>query len=137
MARPSRLALVLLVLALAAPAAPALAQSNPFGPLPPAASTPAPTPTPDTSSSSGVQDTGTQTLYLIGAALLVFFVAIGVWIARDARRSIPKHERHRGHHMMAEPVPGEPRERRRDPKAKQRARKKARAQRQARKRNRP
>jgi hypothetical protein len=131
-----RFAIALAVLALAVPAAPAFAQTSPFGPLPPPAATPAPTPAPTpTPSSSGLSDTGTRTLYVIGAALLVAFVGIGVWIARDARRSIPQH--HRGRHSMAEPAPGEPRERRRDPQAKERARKRGRAQRRARKHNRP
>jgi hypothetical protein len=132
----TRLVALLAVLALLATAAPAGAQSSPFAPLPRATPTqaPLPTATPDTSS-NGAQETGTRTLYVIGAALLVFFVAIGVWIARDARRSVPEHRR--GRHMMAEPAGGEPRERRRDPKAKAQSRKKTRAQRQARKHNRP
>jgi hypothetical protein len=133
----ARLAVLLTLVALLVPAAAAIAQDNPFGPLPPAQGTPQPTATPDTSSNGASQDTGTRTLYIIGAALLVSFFVIGVWIARDARRSIPKHDHQRGRHMMAEPAPGEPRERRRDPKAKARARDKARRQRQARKHNRP
>jgi hypothetical protein len=133
MARSTR-ATLLTILVLALPAAPALAQSNPFGPLPqPApATTPVPTATPSLTSS---QDTGTKTLYIIGAVLLVAFAVIGVWIARDARRSLPGH--HRGRHMMAEPAPGAPAERRRDPQAKAQARKKGRAQRRARRHNRP
>jgi hypothetical protein len=129
-------ALLAAVLLLAIAAAPARAQDNPFTPLPAATPTaaPVPTATPDTSS-NGIGTTGTRTLYIIAGALLVFFVGIGVWIARDARRSIPQHQR--GRHTMAEPAPGEPRPRARDPKVKSRARKKARAQRQARKHNRP
>lgn len=132
----ARLVVLLAALVLVVAAAPARAQDNPFAPLPQATPTqaPLPTATPDTSS-NGLQETGTRTLYVIGAALLVFFVAIGFWIARDARRSIPEH--HRGCHMMAEPAPGEPRERRRDPKVKAQSRKKTRAQRRARKHNRP
>jgi hypothetical protein len=84
-----------------------------------------------------VQDTGTRTLYIIGVVLLVAFVAIGVWIARDARRSIPDHHHRRGSMAMAEPAPGEPRERRRDARAKARARKKTREQKRARRHNRP
>ena len=133
----ARLAVLLTLVALLVPAAAAVAQDNPFGPLPAATPTPPPVATPDSSSNSATQETGTRTLYVIGAALLVSFVAIGIWIARDARRSLPKHAHHRGRHMMAEPAPGEPRERRRDPKAKARARQRARAQRQARKHNRP
>jgi hypothetical protein len=131
MARPLALLAALILLATAAPAG---AQTSPFAPLPQATPTPAPLPT-ATPDATSAQDTGTRTLYVIGAALLVFFVAIGVWIARDARRSIPEHQR--GRHMMAEPAPGEPRERRRDPRVKAQSRKKTRAQRQARKHNRP
>jgi hypothetical protein len=133
----ARLAVVLTLFALLVPAGAALAQDNPFAPLPAATPTPAPAPAPTAtvSTSNGLGDTGSQTLFLIAGALLVFFVAIGFWIARDARRSVPEHRR--GRHMIAEPAPGEPRERRRDPKAKARARQRARAQRQARKQNRP
>jgi hypothetical protein len=131
MSRP--VAVLLTALALLVPAAPALAQ-NPFGPLPPPEQTAVPTPEP-TQSSGSQSDTGTQTLFVIAAVLLVVFVVIGVWIARDARRSVPEH--HRGRHMIAEPERGLPGERRKDPKTKQQARKKARAQRQARKHNRP
>jgi hypothetical protein len=131
-----RLAAVLTLVALLVPAGAAVAQDNPFQPLPAATPTPAPAPAPTaTSSDSGLQDTGTRTLYVIGAALLVVFVFIGFWIARDARRAVPEHRR--GRHMMAEPAPGEPRERRRDPKAKARARGRAKAQRAARRHNRP
>ena len=132
----ARLVALLAALVVLAAAAPARAQDSPFAPIPQATPTqaPIPTATPDTSS-NGLDETGTRTLFVIGAALLVFFVAIGVWIARDARRSIPEH--HRGRHMMAEPAPGEPRERRRDPKVKAQSRKKTRAQRRARKHNRP
>jgi hypothetical protein len=133
----ARLAALLTLVALLVPASTAVAQSNPFGPLPQPNPTVAPTPTPANTSTSANQDTGTRTLYLIGAVLLVAFVGIGMWIARDARRSIPEHERQRGRHMIAEPAPGEPRERRRDPKAKARARQRTRAQRKARKHNRP
>ena len=130
----ARLVALLATVVVLAATAPARAQDNPFTPLPQATPTqePIPTATPDT---KDLDETGTRTLYVIGGALLVFFVAIGVWIARDARRSIPEH--HRGRHMMAEPAPGEPRERRRDPRAKAQSRKKARAQRRARRHNRP
>jgi hypothetical protein len=130
----TRITALALGLALALPAAPALAQDNPFTPLPstPAATpTPAPTPAPTVSTGS---DTGTTTLYVIGGGLLIVFFAIGAWIARDARRSIPEHRR--GRHAIAEPAPGMPGERRRDPRAKARARAKAKAQRRARRHNR-
>jgi hypothetical protein len=125
---------VVAVLALLVPAPAALAQGNPFTPPQPAvpSAEPAPTATPPESA----VDTGTRTLYVIAGALLVVFVFIGFWIARDARRSAPRHERHRGARAIAEPVPGEPRPRRKDPREKQRARRKARAQRRARRRNR-
>jgi hypothetical protein len=121
------------VLALLLPAAPALAQSSPFAPLPQPAQTAAPAPT-----AGGPTDTGSRTLLLIGAALLVAFVAIGVWIARDARRSVPQHHHARGARAMAEPERGEPRERRKpDRRAKEQARKRTRAQKRARRHNRP
>jgi hypothetical protein len=132
-----RLVVALTLCCLLVPVATAAAQSNPFTPLPAAtptpASTPAPTSTP--SSTSSLSDTGSRTLLLIAAGLLAVFLAIGIWIAKDARRNAPEH--HRGRHMMAEPAPGEPRERRRDPKAKATARKRGKAQRQARRHNRP
>jgi hypothetical protein len=129
------LAAVLTSLVLLATAAPAIAQDNPFAPptLPQPTAAPTATATPDTSS-NGDTTTGTRTLYFIGAALLLSFVAIGVWISRDARRSIPEHRR--GRHTMAEPVHADGSARRRDPKAKARARAKARAQRKARRYNR-
>lgn len=122
------------VLALLLPAAPALGQGNPFQPPQPAVPTTAPTPT--ATPQGGGADTGTRTLYVIAAGLLVVFVGIGVWIARDARRSVPEHHHHRGSRAMAEPAPGESGPRKHDPRAKERARKKARAQRRARRHNR-
>jgi hypothetical protein len=124
-----------LVLALLAPAPAALAQ-DPFTPpsAPPAAQ---PTPTPDDTNSALDPDGGTRTLFIIAGVLLVAFVGIGVWIARDARRAVPEHARHRGARGVAEPAPGMPAERRRDPQARARARKKTRAQKRARRHNRP
>jgi hypothetical protein len=124
-----RLVALLVVVNLAAPAA-ALAQGNPFTPpINPNApvQTPAPTPTstPDNGSLSG---TGRTTLYVIGAALLIAFVAIGVWIARDARRALP--ESRRGEPVIAGPS------QRRSPQAKLRARQRTKAQRRARRHNR-
>jgi hypothetical protein len=132
-----RLVVALTLLCLLVPAAAASAQSNPFTPLPAATPTPATTPAPTAppSTTSSLQDTGSRTLLLIAVALLVGFVAVGVWILRDARRNAPEHRR--GRHMIAEPAPGEPRERRRDPKAKAHARRRGKAQRQARRHNRP
>jgi hypothetical protein len=126
-----RFVALLVVVSLAVPAT-ALAQDNPFAPPPinPNApvQTPAPTPTstPDNGSLSG---TGRTTLYVIGAALLIAFVGIGVWIARDARRALPESRRN-------EPVVAGPGQRR-SPQVKQRARARTKAQRRARRRNRP
>ena len=118
--------IVLVALALAAPAT-AVAQENPFGPLPPAQPSPAPTAPPDTSDEDS-GGTGRNTLYLIGAALLVAFLAIGWWISRDARRFTP-----RGTDRQALREEG-PHRHGRQAKAKARARTKA--QRAARRRNR-
>ena len=49
---------------------------------------PTPTPTPDTTTNVLGQDVGRTTLYIIAAALLVFFVFIGWWISRDARSTL-------------------------------------------------
>lgn len=62
-----------------------LAQSTPFGPVP----TPAPTVVP----LPGEDDVSRRTLYLIAAAVLVAVVALGYFIARDARSSLPREER--------------------------------------------
>jgi hypothetical protein len=123
-----RIALIttLLVLALASPAA---AQQNPFGPLPQAAptETPAPTATP----SSEDNNTGRNTLFVIGGALIIGFLIMGWFIMRDARKAIPEEDlaamnrlREQGPHAHKQ-------------HAKQKARSKGRAQRHARKANRP
>jgi hypothetical protein len=128
-----RVASAVILLVLLAPAS-ALAQGNDL--LPPTAasptSTPVPTatPTPDPASST----TGTTTLYIIGAALLVSFVFIGLWIARDARRSLPER-RHRG--STAEPIAVDGAPRPKPPHVKQKARARGKAQRRARRANRP
>src|SRR6476659_8588239 len=90
----ARAALVCTVLALLALAPAARAQDNPFGPLP-AAPTPVATATPAPTSTSTPNSgaTGTRTLLLIGGALLVAFLAMGFFIARDARRSLPEDKR--------------------------------------------
>jgi hypothetical protein len=114
------------VLAVLALPASALAQaSNPFNGLPPVQSTPVPTATP-TANPSTVDNTGRNTLYLIGAALVITFVGIGVWIARDARRSLP--EELRNPELLRDDGPH-----RHEREAKAKARAKGRAQRQARK----
>ena len=117
-----RIALIstLLVLALAAPAG---AQSGPFGPLPPA--DPVPTATPEQSAADD-GETSVATLALIAGALIAGFGAMGWFIMRDARRSLPEDERagpklrEEGPHKHAK-------------QAKSKARAKTRAQKQARK----
>jgi hypothetical protein len=97
-ARMTRLALVIvLAAALLAPAT-ALAQQggggqSPFGPLPPPAPTPAPTPGEEQEDPLGQEEVGRSTLYVIAGALLISFVAIGVFISRDARKTLPRDHR--------------------------------------------
>ena len=121
-----RVAPLAVALALLGTTAPALAQDgNPFdGQLPPAQPTPAPTVEPVEEPNEGF---GSETLWIIGGALLVAFVGIGVWISRDARRSLPADERddRRG--------PRDQGPHRHERQAKAKARAKGRAQRQARK----
>jgi hypothetical protein len=124
-----RTLVIALVLALLAPAA-ASAQGGAFGPIPPAA-TPEPTPVPDDDSNSLTSDLGgRQTLLIIGGLLLVAFVAIGVFISKDARRALP--ERHRpGGSRLREEGPHKHKQ-----QAKARARARGKAQKDARRRNR-
>jgi hypothetical protein len=95
----------LLALALSAP--PALAQAgSPFGPLPPAQTTPAPAPAPSPAprTTSNPNDQQVSTLGVLGlfvAGILVILV-IGWLIMRDARRSLPRSKRRR----KAAPSPG-------------------------------
>jgi hypothetical protein len=127
-----RTIVIALFLALLAPAA-AFAQggSGAFGPLPPSAPVATPTPAPDSSSDSLTSDLGgRETLWIIGGALLVAFVGIGVFISKDARRALP--ERHR-------PDSGRLREEgphKHKQQAKARARARGKAQKAARRRNR-
>jgi len=123
-----RIALLLscaaLLLALA-PAAPA--QESPFGPLPPAA--PEPTATPDDNTSSVLgQDVGRSTLYAIAGGFLIVFIAIGWFISRDARRTLPAGRRDAPVQERLTPAERRKRERNRS-----RARQKTRAQKAARK----
>jgi hypothetical protein len=130
---PRRVATAVILLVLLAPAS-ALAQGNDL--LPPTAaptSTPVPTPAPTASPSSST--TGTTTLYIIGVVLLLAFIGIGLWIARDARRSLPVARRQRG--SSAEPLPVDGAPRPRPPHVKQKARARGKAQRHARRANRP
>ena len=123
-----RLAILTCVLVLLAPAGALAQDGNPFdGQLPPAQPTEAATPEP--SDSNADDAVGRTTLWIIGGALLVFFVGIGVWISRDARANLSEDEREhlRGMHQRDEG----PHKHERQAKAKARA--KGRAQRQARK----
>ena len=134
------IAVIAAALALLAPSA-ALAQTNnqqnqgsptqPFQPLPQAQPTPAPTAEPE--DDGGFLDSeigGTSTLYIIAAVLLVAFIAIGMFISRDARRSLPKAHRLDARRLREEG----PHKHKREAKARARARGKA--QKAARRRNR-
>jgi hypothetical protein len=105
--------------------------TQPFQPLAPPQPTPAPTAEPE--DDGGFLDSeigGTSTLYFIAAALLVAFIAIGMFISRDARRSLPKSHRPDSHRLREEG----PHKHKREAKSKARARGKA--QKAARRRNR-
>ena len=105
--------------------------TQPFQPLPPAQPTPAPTAEPE--DDGGFLDTeisGSATLYIIAAALLVAFVFIGMFISRDAKRSLPKAHRPDRGRLREEG----PHKHKREAKSKARARGKA--QKAARRRNR-
>jgi hypothetical protein len=123
-----RLAILTCALVLLAPAGALAQDGNPFdGQLPPAQPEQTATPAPvDTSSQD---DVGRTTLYLIGGALLAFFVGIGIWISRDARAKLSDEER--AHLRGTQPRDAGPHKHERQAKAKARA--KGRAQRQARK----
>jgi hypothetical protein len=124
----ARIALVCSLLALVLAPAAARAQDNPFGPLPQPAPSAAPTPTAVTTSNSN-GDTGRTTLLLIGGGLLVAFLGMGVFIARDARRTLPEDKRPTD--ALREEMAH-----RRKREAKARARAKGKAQKAARRRNR-
>jgi uncharacterized protein HemX len=120
----TRFAILTTALLLLATAAPALAQvgQNPFDNI-----TPEPTETPTPAGvDTSTDQTGRNTLYVIGAVLVVAFAGIGIWIARDARRNLPEELRDSGRQRDQGPHKHE-----REAKAKARA--KGRAQRQARK----
>ena len=136
-----RVALIAVLLALAAPAA-AVAQTNqpnqpnptqptePFTPLPPPQATPAPTAEPEDDGFLDSEISGTTTLYVIAGALLLAFIAIGMFISRDARRSLPKGHRPDAHRLREQGPHKHKRE------AKSRARARSKAQKAARRRNR-
>ncbi len=135
-----RSVLIALVLALLVPAAagaqeatPTAEPSNPtqpFSPLPPAQPTPEPTVAPEDDGFLDSEISGTSTLYVIAGVLLIGFVAIGMFISRDARRSLPKNHRPDGPRLREEG----PHKHKREAKSKARARTKA--QKAARRRNR-
>jgi hypothetical protein len=120
---------IALVVALLVPSA-ALAQGGAFGPLPQAAPEPTATPAPDKSSDSLTSDLGGRTtLWVIAGGLLIAFVAIGVFISRDARRALPRG--HRPGQRLREQGPHKHKR-----QAKARARERTKAQRVARRKNR-
>jgi hypothetical protein len=119
------LCLLVLVAALALPAS-ALAQSDAFGPLPPADSGATPTPTAAPINTTTTEDnTSRNTLLLIGGGLVLLFTVIGTVIVRDARRNVPEEELRHG---LREEGPHKHQR-----KAKAKARAKGRASRAARK----
>jgi len=123
-----RTLVIVLFLALLVPTA-AFAQGGAFGPLPQAA--PTPTPTPSKSNDSISSDLGGRTtLYIIFGGLLIAFVAIGVFISRDARSALPKNQRGDAHRLREQGP------HKHKMQAKSRARAKTKAQREARRRNR-
>ncbi len=121
-----RIALITTLLVLAV-AAPARAQSA-FGPLP---SVQTATPTAVATKAPDTGNTGRNTLFVIGGALLVAFAVMGWFISRDARRSLPESELANADRLRDEG----PHKHQKQAKAKARAR--TRAQKQARKSNRP
>jgi hypothetical protein len=108
--------------------APQQPQQGPFAPLPPPA--PEPAPPPEEPEDPLGEDVGRTTLYIIAAALLLAFIGIGVYISRDARKSLPAEAR------ASQPRLRDDGPHRRERRAKSRARAKGRAQRAARRRNR-
>jgi hypothetical protein len=136
-----RTAVIAVLLALVAPSAAIAQQDNdnqqnqgtptqPFQPLPPTQPTPAPTAEPEDDGFLDTEISGSATLYIIAAALLVAFVFIGMFISRDARRSLPKSHRPDSRRLREEG----PHKHKREAKSKARARGKA--QKAARRRNR-
>jgi hypothetical protein len=127
-----RIAVIALLLALLAPAA-AVAQTqptDPFTPLPPPQPTPAPTVQPEDEGFLDSEISGTTTLYVIAAALLIAFIVIGMFISRDARKALPTAHRPDARRLREEG----PHKHKREAKARARAR--AKAQKAARRRNR-
>jgi len=126
-----RALVVALLVALLVPSAASAQSGGAFGPLPQAAPAPTATPTADKSNNSLTSDLGGRTtLYVIAGGLLIAFVAIGVFISRDARRALPKGHRPDSRRLREQG----PHKHQRQAKARARARTKA--QREARRRNR-
>jgi hypothetical protein len=124
-----RILVLTAILAVLAPAAATAQTQNPFGPLPPAEPAPAPAPV-EQDDSTSVDDVGRNTLYIIAGALLIAFIGVGVFISRDARRTLPRSGRGDSRRLREEG----PHKHQRQAKAKARAR--GRAQKAARRRNR-
>jgi hypothetical protein len=132
MLRLRRISVIALVLALLVPAA-AVAQTQPtqpFSPLPPPQPTPAPTPEPEDEGFLDSEISGTSTLYVIAGVLLIAFIAVGMFISRDARKALPAGHRPDARRLREEG----PHKHKREAKARARARGKA--QKAARRRNR-
>ena len=125
-------ALMAVAAALLAPSGAAAQQqqppANPFGPLPPSAPTPVPTAEPAEDPTD--DDVGRTTLYAIMGGLVVVFIGVALWIARDARSRVPERHAPRTGQLREEG----PHRHARQAKAKSRA--KSRKARAARKRNR-
>jgi glucose/arabinose dehydrogenase len=112
------------------PTQPQQQPSQPFSPLPPPQPAPAPTPEPEDEGFLDSEISGTSTLYVIAGALLIAFIAIGMFISRDARKALPAGHRPDAHRLRDEGPHKHKRE------AKSRARAKGKAQKAARRRNR-
>ena len=125
-----RTIVIALLVALLAPATAFAQGGGAFGPLPPAAPEATPTPAQEDNSSLTSDLGGRETLLVIGGLLLVAFVAIGVFISRDARRALPERHRPDAHRRRDEG----PHKHKQQAKARARARTKA--QKEARRRNR-
>jgi hypothetical protein len=121
--------LTVLALAAAGPVPGALAQQDPFGDLP-QGQQPTPTPAPVQTDATDGDDVGRTTLYAIMGGLVVVFVGVAAWIARDARSRVPERHAPRTGQLREEG----PHRHARQAKAKSRA--KGRKARAARKRNR-
>lgn len=121
--------IVFLVVAVLLPVPAAVAQSNPFGPLPPANPVEQPTPE-DTTPKVDDGKVSKKTLLAVGLGVILVFGGIGFAITRDARRSLTEDDR-----AALDRDPGEV-SRKKSQQAKAKARQKVKAQRKARRHNR-